>query len=266
MLAALGLGTGCGRSEPPLCEDRDGELIAGLSCAEAWAAEDWVERLAARPLDGVARQRLLGALRTRASSDPASVREALASAKAEDEAMRGAPAGLDAARVRAHANYVAHRGGGPFPTEDWPVVSSVRDGLVAVWAVDEGDEIALTEMDVEGWIRFASLCREVQGGTPLKLSIADRVPAYRAVTQRFEAGPTADRMGIVSLGGGWMWLARTWQTASFERQQAWMGTAPLPGPMTTNSLGYLQAITAGSPAAHATAVEIALGPVPTVSP
>jgi len=268
-LATIGLSLqlGCGGGEEePVCATDEGELVPGLACEAARAAESWIERLAARPLDAVAQQRLMTALQAQATRDPEAVGAALVAARAEDETMRDAPRGQDAAQARAHANWVAHRGGGPFPKDRWPTVDSVRDGIVAVWATSDEDELALTEMDVEGWIRFASLCREVQGGTPLKMSIADRVPAYRAVTDRFSAGPTADRLGIVSLGGGWGFLSRTWHSAAYARQQSWIRTAPLPGPMTTNSLGYLRAITAGSPAAHMAAVEMTLGPVPTVEP
>ncbi len=264
--AALAVGTGCSVAPDPLCPPGADDFVPGVSCEEVGVVERWIERLSARPLTDTQRQKVLTDLAARAGEDGAGVRDAMARAQGALDALDQVPAGLDAARARATANFEAHRGGGPFPKAEWPEIDAVRDASAAIWTTDDGDRLALTEMDIEGWIRFASLCREVQGGTPLKLSIADRVPAYHAIVARFDAGPTADRLGMVAIGGGWRWMSARWRRATFDAQQTWMGSAPLPGPMTGTSRDYLDAVTLGSPAAHATAIEIAFGPLPLVDP
>lgn len=252
---------GCGGASPP-CESGETALVDGVSCARAGVVETWLERLAARPLSSAQRSRVLVALHRRAQSDRAGLDAGLSRIDAALAALDAAPAGFDAATARAQAVYAVHAGDGPLPAADWPEIASVREAALAVWETSDADRVALTEMDVEGWIRFASLCREAQGASPLKLSIADRLPAYRAIRARFAAGPTADRVGMVLLGGSWQRVAAAWQAAPYAAQRGWIDSAPLPPPMVADSRAYLEAVTAGSPAAHATAIEIALGAVP----
>lgn len=262
LLWSLGVVGGCASSSDPICPTSEGELVEGIPCERADQVARWIERLAARPLSKPQRDKVMGELQARAGTDRVAFDAAIRRVEEALGVLESAGRGVDAARVRAQANHAAHRGEGPLPRERWPAVDGVRKAAVSVWSADDDDRLVLTEMDIEGWIRFASLCREAQGGTPLKLSVGDRLPGYREVVTRFEQGPTSDRLGLVLLGGSWRWMAQRWMSASYDEQQAWIGSAPFPPPMTGTSRDYLSAVTAGSPKAHVDAWQEALGPIP----
>lgn len=258
--AALGVWlAACG--DTPVCPADVGLVVpsSALTCAATRPAVTYAERLAARPLTASQARTLRLALASWAERDPAAVDAALASAAAADAALV-ALRGLDAAAARTLAVDALVRGeGGPWGGE---VAAGVRAPIaeaLAVWASSRG--LHLTEMDVEGWIRLASLCREVQGGTPLKLSIADRVSAYRMVVDAFEASDEATRAAMLAVGPMWPEIKQRWQQGGYDVQQAWVAAAPLPGPMEGVSLDYLGAVLAVDRAALVRSVHQALGPL-----
>lgn len=253
---------GCGAS-PPVCPSTQGTLSGtpeGVACADARGGITYLELLAARALDPDARQRVLRELRARAAEDRGQVEAALADAGLALAALAEL-SGLELAETRSRMAWGALHGAGAFPEASFPVTAGVLRLAVAPWSQDDALQLVLTEMDVEGWIRYASLAREVQGGEPLRVSMADRVSIYRTVRTRWAELDAAGKIGLVSFGAFWPAVRSRWLAASYERQQGWIHAAPLPPPMTGTSTAYVEALTAGSPAAHARAFHAALGPL-----
>jgi len=169
-------------SQPPVCAEVGAELapavqIAGeqvapsLTCEQAEVATRYVSVVAGRPIRRAERALLLRDLGAVYRSDSAGVRadlQAMASALAE---LREAT-GLDAAQARSARAWSDLTTGGPL--DRYPQGKRALAATVAVWASDDERGLVLTESDIEGWISYASLCREVQQGGPLKLSVAHR--------------------------------------------------------------------------------------------
>lgn len=260
----LMLGTACGSSEPPCPSSAEGTLVEGAAhptCAEAEQAVTYVEALSSRPLTKTQRDRLLGALRDRAETDAAAVTGVLSRAQAFVTTLEGTADPMARAVARSQHAFEATRGGGVFPEADWPDVAAVLSASVAVWGRSEATNLVLTEMDVEGWIRYGSLCREVQGASPLRFSVADRVGIYRMVEDRFDELDADGQRAMIAVGPYWRSVQHRWAAASYSTQQAWKDAAPLPPPMTATSLGYLEAIVAGDVEGHARALHAELGPL-----
>lgn len=261
-MLSLACAAGCG-GDAPLCVDPT-ELLAPesastVSCEQADDVRRWAEKLASRPFDAPARQRFLSELQSEVRRDPAAG-ERVAAARAELRTLQ-ASTGLPAARLRSEAIHRVHDGGGPFPTATSAAVSGHVVKHIAVWADDDASGLSLTEMDVEGWLSYASLCREAQGAGPLRISVADRVVAYRQVIEQFEARDAAGKAAMVSVGPFWADLSDTWRRADFQVQHAWIGAAPLPPPMTSMSLGYLTAVLDGDLPRHVSVLHDKLGPL-----
>lgn len=229
-----------------------------LTCAEASRVPDFIHVLAGRGPSAVERKRVVAWVGDRFRADPDATRAWLASIAASGRELEGLT-GLEGARRRAHVVWEAEQGRGVIAPEHG-VAYTVQDGALAVWASDDEAELALTEMDIEGWLHYASLCREVQGGGPLRLSVADRVQVYRMAQERFEGGTLADKVALVSFGPYWGQIKEGWQMASYERQQAWIAAAPLPPPMTATSLGYTDTILQSDLQRHATVLHERIGP------
>jgi len=170
-----------------------------------------------------------------------------------------AGSGVAGAEARAAAVYAASKGGSPSELGH-PELASVQKRALAVWTHHDGDRLALTEADFEGWIRYASLCREAQGGSTLRISVADRVAVYKMLADRFATGTREERIAMSAIGGYWPQIREAWMGASFDRQRGWISAAPLPPPMTATSLGYAEAVFNGDVAAHARVVIEHLGP------
>ncbi|TNE85806.1 MAG: hypothetical protein EP330_24530 [Deltaproteobacteria bacterium] len=252
---------GCGKEEP-LCPD-DAAILASadgqeLSCGTADAANDYIRVLSARAVSKSDRERVYAALKARFEADASGTLADLAAARSEADGLAAAK-GLDAAERRASLVYQAFKRQGPLMGTDDVIVSTMAR-TAQLWASDDETQLAMTELDVEGWLKYASLCREVQGGGPLKLSIADRVPAYQVVEDLFKAGPREQQIALAAMGPFWPHVKAQWAAASYEQQQAWIQAAPLPPPMTASSLGYFEAVLAESPASHAALLHDKIGP------
>ncbi|MCB9664080.1 MAG: hypothetical protein H6732_08190 [Alphaproteobacteria bacterium] len=259
LLAAL---LGCS-SPPPVCGSGQGTLsgeAGGIPCAEARVAVSYLEALAARALEPAARQRVLRELRARAADDRAAVEAALADAGDVVDTF-ASEHGLQLAETRSRMVWTTLQGGGALPAATFPDAADVARTAIAPWARDDGLQLVLTEMDVEGWIRYASLAREVQGGEPLRVSVADRVGVYRTIRTRWEEVDASGKIGLVSFGAFWPAIRARWLAAPYAQQQAWIRAAPLPAPMTGTSAAYVEALTATDPGRHAAAFHAALGPL-----
>jgi hypothetical protein len=139
---------------------------------------------------------------------------------------------------------------------------NVLERALAPWSTDTEHKLLLTEMDIEGWIKYASLCREIQGGSPLTLSVADRVVLYRQIVSAFEGKSREEQLSVLSMGPIWPSMQERWPGVTYEIQQAWVEAAPLPGPMTATSLGYSGAVFDEDLRSHALALHSAMGRLP----
>lgn len=250
---------GCSYLEAPACTNPTDTVVDGLSCADAEPAEIWVERLSGRALPSVQRSGLYEAIGAEYRADPEGTRRHLAAANAEVTAL-GLLTGTAGAEERSHRVWAALRSESVFP-KDSAVVGTTLARAVSVWASADDEHLILSEADIEGYIHYASLCREVQAGGALKLSIADRVSAYDVVVRRFKSGTPEDRAALLSLGSSWASLHDRWQEVPYEDQQAFIKGAPLPPPMTASSLGYFEALTEGDVVGHARNLHATLGPL-----
>jgi hypothetical protein len=256
------LALGCGLWGPPDCTSDEVALAeAGgeaLTCGEAAGVADYAELLSLRPLGSGDRNLLNAALASGWKADRAGTEAAIAEAAQVLAALKGST-GAEAAKLRSEEAWKLHQGEGTFAK--LPDVRTVVDRSVSVWAQKDEERLVLTEMDIEGWIRYASLCRQAQGGDAMRVSIADRLEVYNVVRDRFTSGTPADREALLAIGAFWPSISEAWEGASYEEQQAWIGSAPLPPPMTATSLGYFEAIIEGDVAGHARAVHVTLGPL-----
>jgi hypothetical protein len=251
-----------GCTTTPTCTSGDVVLAehAGESfaCRDAGVAHDWLERLAGRPLASGDAPVVDRAIAEAFRADPNATRTWLAEMARRDDAL-AALRDLAGAEARSTAVHEA-QAGRSLVDDSRPALWTVQKRALAVWAHDDADRLALTEADVEGWIRYASLCREAQGGVPLRISVADRVAVYRMLVDRFGAGSRPEKIALSAVGGWWTQIDKAWAAASYEDQRAWIAAAPLPPPMTATSLGYAEAVFQGDVVSHARVLAERFGP------
>ncbi len=229
-----------------------------LTCHEAGWAIGWVGLLAARPVPRADRSLVYESLQQRFQADPEATERWLEQVRGAGEALAGAK-GLAGAEARATKVWEASAGEGLIG-EDAGALWSVQKRTLAVWSSSAERKLALTEADIEAWLRYGSLCREAQQGGTLRISVADRVSVYRMIQDRFDAGTRADQVALSSMGPAWNRVPDAWSLASYNKQQAWISEAPLPPPMTATSLGYASALFEGDVARHASVLHELLGP------
>lgn len=250
---------GCSRGEPP-CADPAASLVDGLSCADVLESVDFVEYLAARPMPKGAHERLMETWASAAKTDVDRVRGALTRIDAFMDAREG-EAFAEAERRGSEGWRVLH-GEGVLAGEGLEDVREHVRKHIGVWKQDDDNRIVVSENDVEGWIRYASLGREAQGAIPLRVSMADKVGLYKAAMERFEQEDREGRLAFIAVGGGWTAARAAWMKASYETQQAWIAAAPLPPAMFGTSPEYFRAFlgVAGT-RIHAEILNERLGPL-----
>ncbi|MBW1880617.1 MAG: hypothetical protein JRJ84_19855 [Deltaproteobacteria bacterium] len=250
---------GCGSGE--VCEDDAQVLMGGtegLTCGDVASAQRYVEILAGRGTRDPDLQQLRRGLVKRFRRDAEATRSQLAAVSGDLERWAGLT-GLEAAEARSAAVHDAVRGRGAFGPDD-DKVKGVVDRTVAVWAWSDEERLALTEVDIEGWIFYGSLCREAQEASPFRVSVSDRVAIYRMLTDRYDAGSREEKVALSAIGPFWPKVRELWSAAPYERQQAWITAAPLPPPMVATSKGYLSTLLDGNVVAHARVLHESLGP------
>jgi hypothetical protein len=249
---------------PPQCvageEGTLGEGEAAIPCDDARWALRYVEAVSARTLGSSDRRRIYDDLRLQAEADRVAVIGSLGDARAFLEGIRGLPP-LAAAEARAAEAWEVQAGEGVFSLAAYPEVSDTATRSLGVWSVDDEERLVLTEMDVEGWIRYASLCREVQGGGAVRVSVADRVAIYREIQETFEEQGRDGKIAMTAVGPFWTSTRMRWQQATYEGQQKWIQAAPLPPPMTATSLGYIAAVMEEDVRQHVRVLHEVLGPL-----
>jgi hypothetical protein len=256
--------SGCSWLVPQtLCERPEAELASGddpLTCEEARPAVTYAGLLAGHRLGRGDRNLILRDLAARYRREPADVTRDLAGLRAVVRDLSGR-AGLEAAEARSHRAWAAVQGDGPLDPEAYPQAHRALVKNIAARATDDAQELVFTERDIEGWIGFASLCREVQGGGPLRLSISQREVLYTSLVSRFEAADLATRRAMVGLGPFWGGFSERWKAASYPEQQAWIRTATFPPPMDATSLAYAEAVFELPFPGHVAALHEAMGPM-----
>lgn len=264
LLALSTAALGCGGPPRVICEAPEQVLAqvdaALLACTDVDQAVRYIELAAARPMDRADRERVAGVLADAFRANPTGTTERIDKARHVVGAVAALePLGDKLAR-RATTAWEIHKGQGAFAGLE--EMAAIEKRALAVWSFDDTEKLALTESDIEGWLSYASLCREVQGGTPLRISVADRLVAYKIVQDRWESADRTGKLGLVGLGGVWSGVTETWQDATYDEQQAWIRSAPLPPPMTATSLAYLEAVLEGDVGLHARTLHAMLGPFP----
>lgn len=261
-IAALGLVglLGCARAAP--CADAGGAVDAAgtLSCAavdEAGAAVAW---LSGKPTDRAFLESWRVAWGDAAASDPSATGAAWTAWAAERAAADARPARARLA-ARGAATWRVLREDGPLAGAALAPVRSVIARRVAVWQVDDVERLVVTEADVEAWIHYASLCAEVRLGQALRLSLAERMTAYRAFSARFDAADRPVREALLSLGGAWPGVRERWRAAGYDAQQAWVAAAPLPDALPGTAIAWVEALLRDDPVRHLDALDAHLGPL-----
>lgn len=258
LLAAL---AGC--SPAVDCSTTDNVLAEvdgrSLTCEEGADVVDWLEVLAGRPLPAQGdRELVLAEVAKRFRADPDAATAWLQRVRDDGGTLANA-VGLEGAVARSHLVWLTDHGDGPIGPDDGKLWN-LQQRALSVWTKDDGEQLAVTEADLEGWIRYASLCREAQGGGGLRISLSDRVTAYQTLIDRFGGADRATQIAMGSMGTVWPQVVDAWAVASYDRQQAWIAAAPLPPPMTASSLGYFEAVVQGDVVGHATQLQEWLGP------
>jgi hypothetical protein len=251
-----------GCSSPPTCGSSDDVLAQQgqeqLRCAEARVVTRYIQLLAGRPPTARERTRVWSSVRSRWNENPSSASAWLAQMGETVDALEGMK-GIDGAERRSQEVYTFIEGSGHIRPDDrdlWAVAKF----RISVWARQHDEKLALTESDIEGWVFYASLCREAQGGGTMRLSVADRQQIYKGVQGRWERGTRSELTALVAMGPFWSQARRGWKGASYERQQAWISKAPLPPPMTATSVAYADAIIDGDVSRHVAVLHDAIGP------
>lgn len=258
-VAGCGPSIDCGAPGAVLAEAEG----ASLTCEEGEVVVDYIELLAGRPVPRQDTLLALGAVAERFQAAPEETRAWLASVREAGVALAGT--GLQAAARRSERVWAAERGEDLVKKSDGDLWN-VQSRALSVWAKDDREHLAMTESDLEAWIRYASLCREVQGAGVLRISVADRVTVYRDLIARFDEGDRDTKIALGSMGAVWRQVTERWQQASYDEQRSWIDAAPLPPPMTATSLGYAEAIFSSDVASHARALHEALGPFRMTAP
>jgi hypothetical protein len=258
LAVALAL-SGCGSR--PECTSHEVELArsgeVALRCGEVDLAVDWTGLLAGRPVPGAQRRSVQRGAVEIFEADPAAWRALLALMRADLAGLEGRE-GLEAGLGRSQAAWKALHG--PEALPEGALRRALRTS-VAPWARADVEGLVLTEIDIEGWIYYASLAHEVEGRGPLRLSVGDRLAFYRFVQGRFESGTPEERAALVGIGPFW-WSARDrWASAPYAAQQAWREAAPIPRDALASDLAWAQALVEAGPAAHARSFHRHVGPL-----
>lgn len=263
LLGAVVAASGCGGPAP--CAAGGSGVLASrgdeaLGCDAAAAVPEWARRVAGRRAHAADRSAMLTELADEFLVEPDRARARIAAAKAFVDELDGLT-GTAAAERRATEGFAVVAGESPI-TAGREALGTLTLNAMSVWAKDPTERLVLTEVDIEGWMRFASLCRELQSAPPLRVSIADRVTVYKLVVEAFARAPRAGKIGLVALGGSWPELEQRWPAVSYEQQQRWATRAPLPPPMEATSLAYVEALAATDPAGMASALFAGVGDLP----
>ncbi|MFT6816595.1 MAG: hypothetical protein ACJATT_000394 [Myxococcota bacterium] len=247
-----------------MCATPDEILVPGeldaLSCADVDSVVGWVELLASRSIGERQVELLRGDWTYRYTRDPIASRAAITELSTQTTSLTSL-LGFQGSEARADAVWAGVAGESQLGDADSTSVD-VLERALAPWSTDTENKLILSEMDIEGWIKYASLCREIQGGGPMTVSVANRVVLYQQIISAFEGKSREQQLAVLSMGPVWPSMQERWPGVTYEIQQAWVEAAPLPGPMTATSLGYASAVFDEDLRSHAVALHGAMGRLP----
>ncbi|MEZ4317830.1 MAG: hypothetical protein R3F61_10010 [Myxococcota bacterium] len=253
----------CSSAPENPCTDDAAVLVqeegAELTCAGARVPTRYLRVLAGRPLPAGSTAVGVNAVKERFLENPEETLAWLDQMRAAAREIEVTP-GVEGAEKRAHQVWLAITDSGPIRKSD-AALWNILEPALSVYARDDEEKLALTEVDMEGWITYASLCHEVQGDGVLTLSIAQRVDIYRMIKDRFEQADRSEMAAMASLGAVWADIRDRWQAAPYERQQAWIQAAPLPDRQNGSSLAYIEAVLEGDLHGHAATMHAHFGPL-----
>jgi len=238
-LAAL---TACGGDTSPRCASPEQVLAsvdgAQMACADVERVANYRHWMMQQRVSDAQTAELLSVLVRWFEREPAQASTWL-SDLSEQLAVRQRATGMEGALVHASALYEVNKGVDLWERADDSVRSNSAQSLL-IWASDGEAQRVLTEPAIEAWIRYISLCRQVQGGGSLNLSVSDRAKIYGVFKDRFLNGDASEREATVGFGPYWPEMEAAWQAARYTKQQQWIAEAPLPPPVTSTSLGYVE--------------------------
>lgn len=242
----------------PTCGDDASPFVGTLTCADAKAPARYIRLLAGKPLAPGSLALSIEYVRSRHAADPTATTTWVNTLSAEARALEQAT-GLEAAEMRSTALWRLLRGKGPITEADTDLWN-LQDSTLSVWSTDDEEQLALTETDIEGWIRFASLGHEVQGQRPITLSIANKADVYRTTAARFKQGDRTEQIALTSLGVVWPEVTKRWKAAPYAKQQRVIQGGVWPAPTGTGA-GYVREVIEGDLVTNAYAVHQVLGPL-----
>ena len=265
-LVALAALTACAGDTSPRCTSSEQVLASvdgvQMTCADAERVSNYRHWLAQKPSTDEQRGRLVANLVKWFEREPVEA-SAWWSELSEQLAARQRPTGLEGALVHASALYEVNKGRNLWARADGEVRGNSAQSLL-IWATNDDAKMALSEPAIEAWIRYVSLCRQVQGGGSLNLSVSDRAKIYGAFKERFLNGEAPEREAVVGFGPYWPEMEAAWQSARYSEQQRWIAEAPLPPPVTSTSLGYVEwFLDHGRLKEHVVTFDRVLGPLST---
>lgn len=259
--------TGCAGDTAPRCEGPEQVLAtvgdSRMVCADVEHVAGYRQWLTQQPAKDEQRDALVLALLPWFERSPAEA-SAWWAELAVQLRERQKSTGLAGALVHSSALYEIREGQGLWERADARVRSESANSLL-IWAVDTDSKRALSEPAIEAWIRYISLCRQVQGAGSLNLSVSDRAKIYGVFKERFLNGDPAEQEAVVGFGPYWPEMEAAWQSARYSKQRQWIGEAPLPPPVTSTSLGYVEwFLDHGQLKEHVETFDRLMGPLSTV--
>ncbi len=253
---------GC-TANPPRCPTDDTLFVGSLRCDRAKTPARLLRLLSGRPLPSGSTDRILGdveRLFLAAPEEEAATLARLARLGADLERSTG----LDGTTLRSRAIVEAV---GP---DGWATrgeqMSAIARSQLAVRALDPTTGLALTEVDIEGWITFASLAHEIRGAGPITVSIANRAAIYAMAMERFHQAEPEEQRALVALGIVWPKVVERWKAAPYAQQQRFIRRAVLPPLQGHTSLAWVEAVLEGDVVTNAAALHEVLGPLPIGDP
>lgn len=256
MLVLLSAFLGCS-STPDVaarCSSDETVFADGLTCGRAKAPSRYLRVLAGRPLPAGSTAAALGTVAGKGPADR--------NAWLDDLSERGrtleAAHGLEAMELRSTEIARLLAGQGPI-TEANADLWNLVPQAVSIRARDDQEGLVLTELDIEGWIYFASLAHEIRGGGPLTVSIADKGAIYDVAVKRFQQADRAEQVALVGLGAVWTQVIDAWKAAPYEQQQRFIQRARLPEAGATPA-AWIEAVLEGDVVTNAHALHEVLGP------
>jgi hypothetical protein len=262
LVSVLSALVGCSSTPENPCPDDATVLVESdgdaLTCAQAKIPTRYIRVLAGRPLPAGTTAKGVLHVKERFLADPDATTTWLQSMAKAAKAIETNP-GLKGAELRSAEVYRAIKGTSPLGSEG--VLWNLVEPALSVYATDDVEKLALTEVDMEAWITYASLCHEVQDRTVLSVSIAQRADVYQMLKERFEQGSRDEMVALASLGPVWPDIRERWQAASYEKQQAWIQAAPRPAALNASSLAYIETVVEGDLVGHARTMHAHFGPL-----